>query len=1612
MKKKSLFAGVVCVAGVCAANAYYAFDKSQITENLEKAPLKLNDAAVPVNYVVRENSAYALEFPLNKVEGVSYNNIRAVFHVYSNENTNGRVYGSASAPGDVESGNNDWVYRIYSRPALFNGMDPYLEPDYTSGNIQGVVSNSENGPVVTLAQSAISTALGEVFKPSYVLSAYLLLDTLVYKVDGVERPALSYYDNYFSPKYDKSTHELKGGYHGTRALYQFLFHRPLPEKLDPVAEMFISKVESRDTSVTYNNGEFFKDVSAGGAGGVITSLDTVVNLNFDFQTDATYQIYDITLLGYSSEDENEVPTEVHVGPVNANCSSSRRCRASVNIRDAIDPHFRRFKIHAKVTQPSITYLDEGVAENTVEYDLGQEIKVGEHALVIKPMQPRAVINGEEHILQFVEGIGNVYLDTLPDDPSASMAYNITDERTLIVGFTPQKKVAIRAHNKSRSGYKFNGWYNSKGERVSEDVLLTFENGIGYQDTVLTPVYLHYAFSMDVALEGKTFNEGEYKNIEKSVLNAKFLVGAEQNIGINVNAVADGEVLFSLEMQRAESETWETYVNGKNDNSVAHFNCSYNKCLDGKKISVGEINALNSQFTLKNGAKGAVTTNLLYENGTPIHKYRVCATYVDNDGNKKTFIDLEGNELSEDTICREVVVDPVVKTEYYYVKGGSDELLKTEYVEQGLNHVPPVPPEGFLHESGDKVKYGYSWTDITDADDNKVVSVDGAAFKVDDHSKYRLGEVTSYRVAFLDFDDEPFKINGVQHEDAVQWVVLGGVAKNPTDPTHDDNENFQFAGWNKDLPTSIVSPEELNAKYKAKTVFVIDGKETVAWTPVGETATMPKAEKEGYRFAGWLKNGSSDYKDGYTVTDYTRFVAMFVRRVTVTFMQTGDDDVPVAQSTYDEGAYIIPPKEDLVNVPEDGVGCKNSFVGWKKQLEDAASEPVYYKLGDTADENVVYLPAFDCNPETYDVKFVVNGAQLGETAHVAYNNVVFAPVEEPKMKGFVFEGWIKNDETEAKKAANFTITENTTFTAKFTANVYTITFEDVNGKIDCEECKNVFAGTEIKTPSVGKIALPEESDQYRYEFAGWNPAIADGETVTGDQHYVALYKAILKSYEVKFLADGKQIGETQVVAYEGSAVAPTAPQKDGYVFFKWDTEDYKNVLGDLEVNAIYLSGGHEGVFSIVFKQYGQDKPNLSEKPYVAGEEIVAPADADVDVPADNESCKYSFKGWSPTYKAGDLALSAQTYEPVVECEPVTYDVVFIVDGTQFGETVHATYEQVLTPANAPEKKGFTFDGWLKNNQTVVTGDFKIVAPTTYTAKYTAGKFTVTFEDVKGKIDFSNGKQIAGTEIVTPSVDEIALPEESAQYSYVFAGWYPAIAEGETVTGDQNYTAVYKTVMKYYTVMFFADEKQIGETKTVAYGATVEAPAAPSKEGYTFLKWDTDKYTKVEGNVSAKAVYEKIVEETSSSSEEKSSSSSAEDKLASSSSEEKSSSSSADKPASSSSEATSSSSSADKPASSSSEEMSSSSSEAKPASSSSRNPEAIVAGFEAPKFQAVVYGRELSIFGATVGKKLAIFDLQGSVIAVGRVDAANFSVTLPRSGMYVVRVGNQVQKVNVR
>ena len=149
--------------------------------------------------------------------------------------------------------------------------------------------------------------------------------------------------------------------------------------------------------------------------------------------------------------------------------------------------------------------------------------------------------------------------------------------------------------------------------------------------------------------------------------------------------------------------------------------------------------------------------------------------------------------------------------------------------------------------------------------------------------------------------------------------------------------------------------------------------------------------------------------------------------------------------------------------------------------------------------------------------------------------------------------------------------------------------------------------------------------------------------------------------------------------------------------------------------------------------------------------------------------------------------------------------------------------------APVKEGYTFAGWYVGD-TAYDFASAVTENVTLKAKWTLNTYTVTF-------DADNG-----TENTTATVEHgktAVAPADPIKAGYTFAGWYLGEAAYDfaaVVTGDITLKAAW--TVNQYTITFDTDGGSEIAPITSDFGAAVTAPAAPTKEGYTFAGWDKE------------------------------------------------------------------------------------------------------------------------------------------------------------------------------
>ncbi len=347
------------------------------------------------------------------------------------------------------------------------------------------------------------------------------------------------------------------------------------------------------------------------------------------------------------------------------------------------------------------------------------------------------------------------------------------------------------------------------------------------------------------------------------------------------------------------------------------------------------------------------------------------------------------------------------------------------------------------------------------------------------------------------------------------------------------------------------------------------------------------------------------------------------------------------------------------------------------------------------------------------------------------------VQEPDPlveRGYTFEGWYREPEC----ATEWTFDEDTVdidvkpqvLYAKWELNHYLIEYDVGEDVIDDTGNPTDY------TITSGKITLKAPTRE-GYRFLGWKQIELDEDRVAG----------------------------TSPVCSARSVTSETASPDAPYITsIPANSIGYRKLQADWEKLPTCTVTYRDGTEGEVF----EDKEFHD----------LLTGDATPAFDSTPEREGYIFKGWDPEVAetvTGDTVYTARWQE--LPKYTVTYK--DGADGAAFADQVtENVYEGTATPPfdGAPEREGYTFQGWDPEVAETVTGD------AVYTARWNElPKYTVTYKDGAGGAAFADQvteNVYEGT--ATPPFD--GTPQREG---YTFKSWLPEVAE--TVTGNAVYTA---------------------------------------------------------------------------------------------------------------------------------------------------------------------------------------------------------------------------------
>ena len=477
---------------------------------------------------------------------------------------------------------------------------------------------------------------------------------------------------------------------------------------------------------------------------------------------------------------------------------------------------------------------------------------------------------------------------------------------------------------------------------------------------------------------------------------------------------------------------------------------------------------------------------------------------------------------------------------------------------------------------------------------------------------------------------------------------------------------------------------------------------------------------------------------------------------------------------------------------------------------------------------------------YTLTFDTDGGSEIAPITQDYGTAVSAPAD-PTRTGYTFSGW--------DKAIPETMpAENTTITARWSVNRYTITFDTDGGSAVSAITKNYGAA----------VSAPTAPTKTGYTFAGWQLGDAPytfstmpAESVTLTARWTARDDT---EYTVKHYLQNADNDEYRLQATEtlsgttGAATAAAAKDKAGdYAHFTAKAFEQGVIAADgSTVVEIYYD---RDTFTVTFNANGGTVDGAKMKTFRFGQTLTLATPSNGD---------YAFGGWFTEEACTTAAPAAMPAEDLnLFAKWVAGEVNYYV--LRYEMDLNGEYQQVTTGSGSAtgllgsklklsslkeNKEGFTF---VRATQTLAGGtETELSGTTVAVAKEMTVKLYYSRNQYTLKWDLNAGTGAEGADYSDQQVyygAPITPPATPTRSTYIFKGWrqlYASSAPAPETMPAEDMTLYALWERAKHAVIGIDDNDgteyrnwdiEIGKPQTVA----VTADRWPKKTGYDFLGW---------------------------------------------------------------------------------------------------------------------------------------------------------------------------------
>ena len=558
---------------------------------------------------------------------------------------------------------------------------------------------------------------------------------------------------------------------------------------------------------------------------------------------------------------------------------------------------------------------------------------------------------------------------------------------------------------------------------------------------------------------------------------------------------------------------------------------------------------------------------------------------------------------------------------------------------------------------------------------------------------------------------------------------------------------------------------------------------------GESAELPEPPvRTGYRFIGWDKSTTNIQEDTVLTAQYE----ISSHHLTLDGNEgslSGKTNLTMDVTTGDSLDQV------LTNNKSNANRKYYTFTGWFTAPDGGSKYPdsgnlmpdtdiTVYAQWERSSSEVTFK---DWNGTVIDRQEILLGANA-------------TPPQAPERAGYTFIGW-------DKPMAN--IQDHTEVTAQYSINGYLLTLDGNGGTLEGSPKKEVVISFDQSFDQILKDGK-DLVERPGYQFDGWYTSASGGSiySYSGNQMpsiNVTVYAHWSpNTYKVTF--DPDHVRWTEGVFKEehtfdsGLGTLPT-PEIYGWKFNGWWTG--RNGSGAKLTShsmvepkdVVYYGNWSPLTYEVHFLSKVEQPEGESVKTFTVDHTY----DQAFGTLPEPEEKGYTFTGW---YDGENKKINPQTiFQPQSGAEGYTYHagwesnsyniqfVYYDSDGKQVVIEINRDYPSRLGTLPAPEKPGYTFVGWFKDNgEQVTAGSWVEAGDTEYKAKWKANQYTIHFER---NLPESETMEDPEDKTVTYALPIGALPNLN-ETGYVFLGWFTEPEGGTRIKettlaalGDQTY-----------------------------------------------------------------------------------------------------------------------------------------------------------------------------------------------------------------------------------